>query len=49
MRVTVSASCLMEERLQNHSLMEQRSTNDTFTVDSAAVVFGIRRKFIKHL
>ena len=37
-KVTVSVSCITEERLQIHSLMEQRITNHTFTAGSGAVL-----------
>ena len=45
-KVTVSVSCITEERLQIHSLMEQRITNHTFTAGSGAVLLDILRKFI---
>ena len=50
MRVTVGVSCFMEERLQIHSLMEQRNANETFKEGSGAVVFDmLAKKFIKYL
>ena len=50
MRVTVSVSCITEERLQIHSLMEHGHANHTFTADSGVVLFDIlRKKFIKYL
>ena len=45
-KVTVSVSCITGQRLQIHSLMEQRITNHTFTAGSRAVLLDILRKFI---
>ena len=45
-KVTVSVSCITEEKLQIHSLMEQRNANHTFTAGSRAVLFDILREFI---
>ena len=45
-KVTVSVSCITEERLQIRSLMEQRITNHTFTAGFGAVLLDILRKFI---
>ena len=50
MRVTVSVSCLMEDRLQIHSLMEQKNANHTFTAGSGVSVFDILgKKFKKYV
>ena len=50
MRVTVSVSCLTEEKRPTHSLVGQRNVNHTFTTGSVAVVFDILgKKFVKYL
>ena len=41
MRVTVSVSCITEQRLRIQSLMEQRNANHTFTAGSGVVLFDI--------
>ena len=44
MRATVNVLCITEERLQIHSLMEQRNANHTFATGSEVVLFDITSK-----
>ena len=44
MRATVNVLCITEERLQIHSLMEQRNANHTFAKGSEVVLFDITSK-----